>query len=187
MNFEPTKTFLLKKWSECHWDEFSKLIRKVFVILLSCLLTCFCNFLKAFEKIECLDSGDFDFKWIERLFHPSIFVNRVLSNLYICNMKYHVKEIRSDSMFLVGTLKCQCLGRSCPYSSYPCGFYCVDECSCTLNSNLPTAWRRLQEVISGQSYKQFTLVIYDSRVVIWGIFKSGTTLGHRTSGRFKPT
>ena len=30
--------------------------------------------------------------------------------------------------------------------------------------------------ISGQSYKQFTLVIYKSRVVIWGIFKSGTTL-----------
>ena len=29
---------------------------------------------------------------------------------------------------------------------------------------------------SSQSYKQFTLVIYDSRVVIWGIFKSGTTL-----------
>ena len=29
---------------------------------------------------------------------------------------------------------------------------------------------------SGQSYKQFTLVIYDSRVVIWGILKSGTTL-----------
>ena len=29
---------------------------------------------------------------------------------------------------------------------------------------------------SGQSYKQFTLVIYDSRVLIWGIFKSGTTL-----------
>ena len=28
----------------------------------------------------------------------------------------------------------------------------------------------------GQSYKQFTLVIYDSKVVIWGIFKSGTTL-----------
>ena len=26
------------------------------------------------------------------------------------------------------------------------------------------------------SYKQFTLVNYDSRVVIWGIFKSGTTL-----------
>ena len=37
--------------------------------------------------------------------------------------------------------------------------------------------------VSGQSYKQFTLVIYESRVVIyesrvviWGIFKSGTTL-----------
>ena len=28
----------------------------------------------------------------------------------------------------------------------------------------------------GQSYKQFTLVIYESGVVIWGIFKSGTTL-----------
>ena len=27
----------------------------------------------------------------------------------------------------------------------------------------------------GQSYKQFTIVIYDSRVIIWGIFKSGTT------------
>ena len=30
--------------------------------------------------------------------------------------------------------------------------------------------------LSGQSYKQFTLVIFDSGVVIWGIFKSGTTL-----------
>ena len=28
----------------------------------------------------------------------------------------------------------------------------------------------------GQSYKQFRIVIYESRVVIWGIFKSGTTL-----------
>ena len=28
----------------------------------------------------------------------------------------------------------------------------------------------------GQSYKQYTLVIYKSRVVMWGIFKSGTTL-----------
>ena len=28
----------------------------------------------------------------------------------------------------------------------------------------------------GQSYKQFTLVIYEFRVLIWGIFKSGTTL-----------
>ena len=29
---------------------------------------------------------------------------------------------------------------------------------------------------SGQSYKASTIVIYDSTVVIWGIFKSGTTL-----------
>ena len=29
---------------------------------------------------------------------------------------------------------------------------------------------------SGQSYKQFTIVIYDSRIVIWGNFKSGMTL-----------
>ena len=29
---------------------------------------------------------------------------------------------------------------------------------------------------SGQSYKHFTLVNYDSRVVIWGIFQSGMTL-----------
>ena len=28
----------------------------------------------------------------------------------------------------------------------------------------------------GQSYKHFTLVNYDSRVVKWGIFQSGTTL-----------
>ena len=28
----------------------------------------------------------------------------------------------------------------------------------------------------GQSYKHFTLVIYNSRVVIWGIFQSGMTL-----------
>ena len=30
--------------------------------------------------------------------------------------------------------------------------------------------------IRGQSYKHFTIVNYDSRVVIWGIFKSGMTL-----------
>ena len=28
----------------------------------------------------------------------------------------------------------------------------------------------------GQYYKHFTLVNYNSRVVIWGIFQSGTTL-----------
>ena len=34
----------------------------------------------------------------------------------------------------------------------------------------------LRATLCGQSYKHFTLVIYESRVVIWGIFKSGTTL-----------
>ena len=29
---------------------------------------------------------------------------------------------------------------------------------------------------SGQSYKHFMLVNYNSRVVIWGIFQSGTNL-----------
>ena len=32
-------------------------------------------------------------------------------------------------------------------------------------------------VTSGQSYKASTIVNYDPRVVIWGIFKSGTPLG----------
>ena len=36
--------------------------------------------------------------------------------------------------------------------------------------------RRLNFKISGQSYKASTIVNYDPRVVIWGIFKSGTTL-----------
>ena len=35
---------------------------------------------------------------------------------------------------------------------------------------------RLNRAFSGQSYKTFTLVNYNSRVVIWGIFKSGMTL-----------
>ena len=39
------------------------------------------------------------------------------------------------------------------------------------------AWRRcVNSETSGQSYKHFMLVNYDSRVVIWGIFQSGTTL-----------
>ena len=33
----------------------------------------------------------------------------------------------------------------------------------------------LLEQICGQSYKHFMLVNYDYRVVIWGIFQSGTT------------
>ena len=34
----------------------------------------------------------------------------------------------------------------------------------------------IDSVNCGQSYKQLMLVIYDSRVIIWGIFKSGMTL-----------
>ena len=34
-----------------------------------------------------------------------------------------------------------------------------------------------QEIVrSGQSYKKITLIIYKSRVIIWDIFKSATTL-----------
>ena len=33
-----------------------------------------------------------------------------------------------------------------------------------------------QDVLSGQSYNHFTIVNYNSSVVIWGIFKSGMTL-----------
>ena len=44
-----------------------------------------------------------------------------------------------------------------------------------------TVCHRLHQICStvftsGQSYKQFTIVIYNSRVVIWGNFKSCTTL-----------
>ena len=50
-----------------------------------------------------------------------------------------------------------------------------------INGNQFVVWTLRQVVFcrfltSGESYKQFTLVFYDSRVVIWGIFKSGTTL-----------
>ena len=31
-------------------------------------------------------------------------------------------------------------------------------------------------LICGQSYKHFMIINYNSRVIIWGIFKSGTTL-----------
>ena len=34
----------------------------------------------------------------------------------------------------------------------------------------------LNRELCGQSYNHFMLVNYDSSVVIWGIFKSGTTL-----------
>ena len=43
-------------------------------------------------------------------------------------------------------------------------------------AHLNTICAALLYVFSGQSYKHFTLVNYDSRVVIWGIFQSGMTL-----------
>ena len=42
--------------------------------------------------------------------------------------------------------------------------------------NLSKAKVCWNNALCGQSYKQFTLVIYNSTVVIWDIFKSGTTL-----------
>ena len=36
--------------------------------------------------------------------------------------------------------------------------------------------KKTEKMTSDQSYKHFTIVNYDSRVIIWGIFKSGTTL-----------
>ena len=45
----------------------------------------------------------------------------------------------------------------------------VSKLLCSLNLLMWTS-------ASGQSYKAPTIVNYDSRVVIWGIFKSGTTL-----------
>ena len=42
----------------------------------------------------------------------------------------------------------------------------------------PSGWASAELTHSncGQSYKASTIVNYGSRVVIWGIFKSGTTL-----------
>ena len=35
---------------------------------------------------------------------------------------------------------------------------------------------RVLSLYSGQSYRHFTIINYNSRVVMWGIFKPGTTL-----------
>ena len=51
----------------------------------------------------------------------------------------------------------------------------IGTSKCTLTDILKPQ-QKIKHETSGQSYKQFALVIYDSRVVIWGIFKSGTTL-----------
>ena len=56
-------------------------------------------------------------------------------------------------------------------TSYP-GFLASNEC-------VQLDYQIISQVASadcGQSYKHFTLVNYDSRVVIWGIFQSGMTL-----------
>ena len=45
-----------------------------------------------------------------------------------------------------------------------------------LYKSMPGLCLIISRAASGQSYKQFTLIIYNSRVVIWGIFQSGTTL-----------
>ena len=68
-----------------------------------------------------------------------------------------------------GTIKCLFLGLSL---------------TCITIIRLFRLWVERQEghvvnnskLISGQSYKASTIVNYDSTVVIWGIFKSGTTL-----------
>ena len=53
---------------------------------------------------------------------------------------------------------------------HPALFSATSSCK-TFEANIGNNQRT-----SGQSYKHFTLVNYNSRVVIWGIFKSGTTL-----------
>ena len=48
---------------------------------------------------------------------------------------------------------------------------------CLLGNNCDrVGGRAVASNTSGQSYKHFMLVNYDSRIVIWGIFQSGTTL-----------
>ena len=50
---------------------------------------------------------------------------------------------------------------------------CIKECTRSCDES---DCCKGMEHFSGQSYKHFTLVNYDSRVVIWGNFKLGTTL-----------
>ena len=45
-----------------------------------------------------------------------------------------------------------------------------------LSLTVPTTTTTITNDTSGQSYKGSTIVNYDSRVVIWGNFKSGMTL-----------
>ena len=59
------------------------------------------------------------------------------------------------------------------------GYFLVRYASRVINYYVGERFKdsfRLATMNCGESYKQFTLIIYESRVVIWGIFKSGTTL-----------
>ena len=58
---------------------------------------------------------------------------------------------------------------------YSLGFGFREMARLFWNPSKQVKYRYLKN-ISGQSYKHFTLVNYDSRVVKWGIFQSGMTL-----------
>ena len=55
-------------------------------------------------------------------------------------------------------------------------WHCLSFMQCPLVTNANARWSIPKHSNSGQSYKHFMLVSYESRVVRWGIFKSCTTL-----------
>ena len=67
-------------------------------------------------------------------------------------------------------MKCNFLGNFEKHYSY------VKTAVATVRETLGNIWDTVYTNIWGQSYKHFTLVNYDFRVVIWGIFQSGMTL-----------
>ena len=67
-------------------------------------------------------------------------------------------------------MKCNFLGNfEKPYSY-------VKTAVATVRETFGNIWDTVYTNIWGQSYKHFTLINYDFRVVIWGIFQSGMTL-----------
>ena len=54
--------------------------------------------------------------------------------------------------------------------------YCLAQCITTFCGNKVSKGAPNRHKTSGQSYETFMLINYDSRVLIWGIFQSGTTL-----------
>ena len=56
------------------------------------------------------------------------------------------------------------------------GSEAVDSKLAKLNTSCTVILPPMVSVLCGQSYKYFTLVNYNSRVVIWGMFQSGMTL-----------